>query len=49
LNSFVVVIKAHALAERPERIAPQFKHDAARELLKKAKRGEFLKTVGVWK
>ena len=40
---------AYALADRPERIAPQFKHDDAGEMLKKANLEEFLKTVGVWK
>lgn len=45
----VVAVTAHALAERPERIAPQIKHDAVGELLKKANLEEFLKTVGVWK
>jgi hypothetical protein len=45
----IVAITAHALAERPERIAPQIKHDAVSALLKKANLEEFLKTVGVWK
>ncbi|HEV7903127.1 MAG TPA: M20/M25/M40 family metallo-hydrolase [Pyrinomonadaceae bacterium] len=45
----IVAVTAHALAERPERIAPQLKHDAVSELLKKANLEEFLKTVGVWK
>jgi carboxypeptidase Q len=45
----IIAITAHALAERPERIAPQLKHDAVGELLKKANLEEFLKTVGVWK
>ena len=45
----IVAVTAHALAERPERIAPQIKHDAVGELLKKANLEEFLKSVGVWK
>jgi hypothetical protein len=45
----VVAITAHALAERPGRIAPQLKHDAVGDLLKQANLEEFLKSVGVWK
>jgi carboxypeptidase Q len=45
----IVAVTAHALAERPERIAPQLKHEAVGELLKKANLEEFLKAVGVWK
>jgi len=45
----VVAVTAHALAERPERIAPQLKRDAVGDLLKKANLEEFLKAVGVWK
>ncbi|MDQ1523274.1 MAG: carboxypeptidase [Pyrinomonadaceae bacterium] len=45
----VVAVTAHALAERPGRIAPQLKHDAVGDLLKKANLEEFLKSVGVWK
>jgi hypothetical protein len=45
----IVAVTAHALAERPERIAPQIKREAVGELLKKANLEEFLKTVGVWK
>jgi hypothetical protein len=45
----IVAITAHALAERPERIAPQLKHDAVGALLRKANLEEFLKAVGVWK
>lgn len=48
-GSGVVAVTAHALAERPERIAPQLKRDAVGALLKKANLEEFLKTVGVWK
>lgn len=42
-------VTAYALADRPERIAPQLKRDAVGELLRKANLEEFLKTVGVWK
>ncbi len=45
----IVAITAYAVAERPERLAPQLKHDAVSEMLKKANLEEFLKTVGVWK
>ncbi|HEV2880431.1 MAG TPA: M20/M25/M40 family metallo-hydrolase [Pyrinomonadaceae bacterium] len=45
----VVAVTAHALAERPARIAPQLKRDAVAALLKKANLEEFLKSVGVWK
>ncbi|HEX8457675.1 MAG TPA: M20/M25/M40 family metallo-hydrolase [Pyrinomonadaceae bacterium] len=45
----VVAVTAHALAERPERLAPQLKHDAVSNLLRKANLEEFLKSVGVWK
>jgi hypothetical protein len=45
----VVAVTAHALAERPQRIAPQLKRDAVGDLLKKANLEEFLKSVGVWK
>lgn len=45
----IVAVTAYALADRPERIAPQIKHDAVAALLKKANLEEFLKTVGVWK
>ncbi len=45
----VIAVTAHALAERPERIAPQLKRDAVGELLRRANLEEFLKTVGVWK
>jgi carboxypeptidase Q len=45
----VVAVTAYALAERPGRIAPQLKHDAVSDLLKKANLEEFLKSVGVWK
>jgi Iap family predicted aminopeptidase len=45
----VVAVTAHAIAERPGRIAPQLKHEAVGELLRKANLEEFLKTVGVWK
>ncbi|HEY9401460.1 MAG TPA: M20/M25/M40 family metallo-hydrolase [Pyrinomonadaceae bacterium] len=45
----VVAVTAHALAERPDRIAPQLKRDAVGDLLKKANLEEFLKSVGVWK
>lgn len=45
----IVAVTAYALADRPERIAPQLKRDAVGELLKKANLEEFLKTVGVWK
>jgi carboxypeptidase Q len=48
-GSGIVAVTAHALAERPERIAPQLKHDAVGALLKKANLEEFLKSVGVWK
>lgn len=48
-GSGIVAVTAHALAERPERIAPQLKRDAVGALLKKANLEEFLKTVGVWK
>lgn len=45
----VVAVTAHALAERPERLAPQLKRDAVSALLRKANLEEFLKNVGVWK
>jgi hypothetical protein len=45
----VMAVTAHALAERPERIAPQLKREAVGELLRKANLEEFLKSVGVWK
>jgi hypothetical protein len=45
----VVAVTAYALAEQPERVAPQLNHQAATEILKKAGLDEFLKSVGVWK
>ncbi|HEX8635903.1 MAG TPA: M20/M25/M40 family metallo-hydrolase [Pyrinomonadaceae bacterium] len=45
----IVAVTAHALAERPGRIAPQLKRDAVGDLLRKANLEEFLKSVGVWK
>lgn len=45
----IVAITAHALAERPRRIAPQLKREAVGALLGKANLEEFLKAVGVWK
>ncbi|HEV2799922.1 MAG TPA: M20/M25/M40 family metallo-hydrolase [Pyrinomonadaceae bacterium] len=48
-GAVVVALTAHALAERPERIAPQLKREAVGDLLRKANLEEFLKSVGVWK
>jgi hypothetical protein len=45
----VVAVTAHALAERPARIAPQLKRAAVADLLQKANLEEFLKAIGVWK
>lgn len=42
----IAAITAHALAERPQQIAPQLKREAVGALLRKANLEEFLKAAG---
>lgn len=48
-GSAIVAVTAYALAERPERIAPQLERKAIGELLQKANMIEMLKAFGFWK